>query len=139
MFEPKHLGKQVGLQDSPNATLLDLFDKPENVTNVVFETDEFTSLCPVTGQPDFANVRIIYSPRDKCIESKSLKLYLQAYRQVGSFIETLASDICRHISIVTNAYMTTVLIKSVPRGGVRLEATAHIYNNKQYREGKDET
>ena len=128
-MEMKVLGKQVGLQEKPNANLLDLFDKPEHTTNVIFETDEFTSLCPVTGQPDFANVRIVYSPRAKCVESKSLKLYLQSYRMVGSFIETLASDICRHIADVTNAYITTVFIKSVPRGGVSLEATASIYND----------
>lgn len=128
------LGKQIGLQDTPDKTILEIFPKPLGVESVKFETDEFTSLCPKTRQPDFANVVITYVPRDSCLESKSLKLYLQSYRMTGAFIEELSSMIVRDLNSVLNPLFITVKIKSVPRGGVSLEAISSLYNNTKMRE-----
>jgi hypothetical protein len=68
---------------------LETFDnpKPQRVYEIRFECPEFTCLCPMTGQPDFATVRIRYCPREKCVELKSLKLYLWSFRDQGAFHE----------------------------------------------------
>src|SRR5574343_183646 len=86
------LGQQVPVPDTPNVNILEtfLYITEEIIT---FETNEFTSLCPKTGQPDFATVIISYKPYKVCLESKSLKLYLQSYRNTGAFIEELVSKI----------------------------------------------
>ena len=66
---------------------LDTFPKPEGVETVVMESDEVTSICPVTGQPDWETVTIEYAPDQACIESKSLKLYLWSFREEGVFVK----------------------------------------------------
>jgi 7-cyano-7-deazaguanine reductase len=87
----------------PEAAMLEVFDNqhPGAPWVVEFECTEFTSLCPMTGQPDFGRIRIHYAPGELCIESKSLKLYLGAYRNHGSFhedcVNQIAEDICARI------------------------------------------
>ena len=76
------LGKTVR---TPMRTL-DTFPKPAGVETVIMESDEVTSLCPVTGQPDWETVTIGYAPDQACIESKSLKLYLWSFREEGSVL-----------------------------------------------------
>ena len=68
--------------------------KPDRPYAVHFETDEFTCLCPMTGQPDFATIRISYVPDELCVELKSLKLYLWSYRDEGAFHEAVTNQIC---------------------------------------------
>ena len=64
--------------------------KPERDYEIRFECPEFTCLCPMTGQPDFATIRIAYVPDQLCVELKSLKLYLWSFRNEGAFCEALA-------------------------------------------------
>ncbi len=77
------LGQAAKLPDSPDAAILERVPNPHADTYYVarFTAPEFTSLCPVTGQPDFAHLVIDYVPRDWLVESKSLKLYLAAFRR----------------------------------------------------------
>jgi 7-cyano-7-deazaguanine reductase len=79
----------------PQETMLETFPNqfPDRDYIVTHETDEFTSLCPKTNQPDFATIRIEYVPDQLCIETKSLKLYLFAFRNEGSFMETITNRI----------------------------------------------
>src|SRR5882672_7277496 len=69
--------------ENPSVEMLDTFDnpRPTHPYAITFATDEFTSLCPKTGQPDFAKITINYQPMLMCVETKSLKMYLFAYRQ----------------------------------------------------------
>ena len=85
----KQLGKQTKLPASPDKALIEKVKNPHAGTQycVRFTCPEFTSLCPITGQPDFAHLVIDYVPKDFLVESKSLKLFLGAFRNVGSFHE----------------------------------------------------
>ena len=78
-----------------NASLLETFENPARQRDyeIVHTAHEFTSLCPVTGQPDFATLIVRYVPDAHCVELKSLKLYLQAFRQEGVFYEALVNKI----------------------------------------------
>ena len=79
----------------PSRTL-DTFPNPRPGRDyeIRFEAPEFTCVCPKTGQPDFATIRIAYVPRDLCVELKSLKLYLWSYREEGAFHEAVTNAIC---------------------------------------------
>jgi 7-cyano-7-deazaguanine reductase len=85
--------------DKPDAAILEVFENQHRDTLWVVEFDcgEFTSLCPMTGQPDFGRIRVHCVPGLRCVESKSLKLYLGAYRNYGAFhedcINRIADDI----------------------------------------------
>ena len=92
-FEFEALGKKV---EAPSRKL-EVFPKPLGVDKVVLESDEVTSLCPVTGQPDWETVVIEFAPNEYCIESKSLKLYLWSYREEGMFCEALAARIAQDV------------------------------------------
>jgi len=126
------LGNQVSVPDKPDAKTLETFKTP-GVDYVTFKTKEFTSLCPVTGQPDFAEIEIEYTPDKLCLESKSLKLYLQSYRNERGFIEQLCCKIHNDLRETLNPIFVGITIKSVPRGGVALEAEKNSYR------GSDET
>ena len=67
--------------------------RPGRVFQIHFDTDEFTCICPMTGQPDFATIRISYTPAKLCVELKSLKLYLWSYRNEGAFHEDVTNRI----------------------------------------------
>jgi 7-cyano-7-deazaguanine reductase len=105
---------------------LETFPKPASVTRVTFRTDELTSLCPRTGQPDFNTLTIDYRPHDLCVESRSLKLYLQSYRQTGAFCEQLAADICADVVAATAALHCVVVVEQHTRGGIVTTATAEL-------------
>jgi 7-cyano-7-deazaguanine reductase len=119
-MEFKYLGKRT---TQPTKTL-DTFSTPENVSHIKFESDELTSFCPVTGQPDFSRVVIEYIPDKLCIESKSLKLYLWSYREEPIFAEGLASRIVEDIFNAVNPKSVQVTIIQNVRGGIQLTATA---------------
>jgi 7-cyano-7-deazaguanine reductase len=94
-------------------------------TEVAISFPEFTSLCPKTGQPDFAEIVIKYTPRKVCVESKSLKLYFFAWRTEGTFMETIVNRICEDLVAVLDPEEIEVTGKFNPRGGLRLEPTAY--------------
>ena len=66
---------------------------PNNTYTITFATDEFTTLCPLTGQPDFAQIKVEYCPDTKCLESKSIKQYLWSFRDEGTFHEDVTNNI----------------------------------------------
>ena len=99
------------------------FDAPE-VQLITMEATEFTALCPRTGQPDFGSVTIEYVPRDKCIESKSLKYYLWSFRNEGVFCETLAAQMADDIVYAINPKVVEVEVTQNVRGGIGIVASA---------------
>jgi 7-cyano-7-deazaguanine reductase len=104
---------------------LDVFPKPAGLDKVVMDSDEVTSLCPVTGQPDWETVEIEYMPAQLCIESKSLKLYLWSFRNEGVFCETLACTIAQDVYEACKPVSCKVTVVQKPRGGIRISATAY--------------
>jgi 7-cyano-7-deazaguanine reductase len=114
----------LGSKVSTARRRLEVFPAPPHVKKVVLESDEVTSLCPVTGQPDWETVRIEFEPVGFCIESKSLKLYLWSFREEGAFCEELAERIAKDVYDACKPRRTTVTVIQKPRGGVSIEATA---------------
>ena len=103
---------------------LETFDKPGQVSSVTFASDELTSLCPITEQPDFSRVEIEYHPDRLCIESKSLKLYLWSFRDEAAFCEALADRIARDVYETTRALYCRVTLTQSVRGGISTRAVA---------------
>lgn len=101
---------------------IETFPKPYGVERVILRCSEVTSLCPVTGQPDFETVIIDYSPDLRCVESKSLKLYLWTFREEGHFAEALSTQIAQDILKATDAFRVTVTLEQSPRGGISITA-----------------
>ncbi|MFC1597507.1 preQ(1) synthase [Planctomycetota bacterium] len=85
---------------------------------------EFTSVCPKTGQPDFGTLSITYVPADKCVELKSLKLYLQRYRNEGIFYEHVTNRILDDLAAVCQPRTMTVEAAFTARGGITTTVTA---------------
>lgn len=103
---------------------VETFPAPAGCTLVRFRTDEVTSVCPVTGQPDLASVVIEYVPAGRCVESKSLKLYLWGFRDRPVFAEALAAEIAAEIGHSAGPERVTVTLVQRPRGGISVEAEA---------------
>ena len=91
---------------------------------VTFASEEFTSLCPKTGQPDFGRITIRYVPDATCIESKSLKLYLFSYRDEGTFMETLTNRILDDLVAACQPLEMEVTGDFAARGGITIAVTA---------------
>lgn len=102
--------------------ILETFDNkhPENEYLVTFMCPEFTSLCPKTGQPDFAKIIINYIPRLKMVESKSLKLYLFSFRNHGDFHEDCVNIIMKDLVKLMNPRYLEVTGLFTPRGGIAI-------------------
>ncbi len=114
------------MQDSsPFQELLEVFPNPHPARDYLIETicPEFTSMCPKTGQPDFGTFTILYRPREKCFELKSLKLYLQQYRSVGAFYEDVTNRIFNDLFAVTEPRWMKIFAEFTPRGGIRSNIT----------------
>ena len=92
--------------------------KPERDYEIRFECPEFTCLCPKTGQPDFATIRIRYTPAQRCVELKSLKLYLWSFRDVGAFHEAVTNQILDDLVAATQPRAMTVEGDFYVRGGI---------------------
>jgi 7-cyano-7-deazaguanine reductase len=107
---------------------LDTFDAPAGCTRVRFTTDELSSVCPLTGQPDISSLEIDYVPADRCIESKSLKRYLWSFRDRGVFAEALAVEIADEVARATGANRLRVIVTQHARGGIVTECTAERGN-----------
>lgn len=117
----------------PQPKLLEAFESPfansdlnqADVTgSLLIVCPEFTSLCPKTGQPDFATIEISYVPDKLCVESKSLKLYLGSFRNAGEFHESVICRIANDIINLVQPRELTVVGKFTPRGGIPFWPTA---------------
>jgi len=120
---PRHLGKPSAIPASPDQAVLDRVSNPHprKVYLARFTAPEFTSLCPVTGQPDFAHLVIDYVPRRWLLESKSLKLYLQAFRNHGAFHEDCTVGIGKRLSTLLNPRWLRIGGYWYPRGGMPID------------------
>lgn len=103
--------------------ILEVFDNkhPNNDYFVKFNCPEFTSLCPITGQPDFATIYISYIPGEKMVESKSLKLYLFSFRNHGDFHEDCMNIIMKDLIKIMDPKYIEVWGKFTPRGGISID------------------
>jgi 7-cyano-7-deazaguanine reductase len=100
---------------------IETFENPHPDRDYVIETicPEFTSLCPKTGQPDFGTLTISYVPDRLCFELKSLKLYLQTYRNEGAFYEDVTNRILDDLVAATRPRSMKITAAFTPRGGIR--------------------
>lgn len=105
---------------------VEVFPAPDHVSTVRMTTDELTSLCPVTQQPDLSTVEVSYEPDRWCVESKSLKLYLWSFRDRAVFVEGLAAEIAAEIQHTAQPRHVTVVVTQRPRGGIEVQATAQL-------------
>ena len=105
---------------SPDEANLETFENANQQRNywITFETSEFTSLCPITGQPDFATIKIEYIPEALCVESKSLKLYLFSFRQTGTFYEEIVNRIYSDLDGLLKPCRLVVNGDFTARGGI---------------------
>lgn len=110
---------------------LEWFAAPKGTTEVTFSTSECTSMCPITGQPDFQKVTITYTPDGRCLESKSLKLYLQTFRNEGMFCEALAATIARDVARAIQPAWIRVTVEQNPRGGIALKAASELFGDEE--------
>lgn len=103
---------------------LETFPNP-GVAVVELVSDELTAVCPITGQPDFYTATIAYRPRERCLESKSLKIYLSRFRDQGVFCEALAVQIRDEVAAVLELDPSDVNVKLVQkaRGGITITAS----------------
>lgn len=106
---------------------------PDNEYLVTFTCPEFTSLCPKTGQPDFAKILISYIPREKMVESKSLKLYLFSFRNHGDFHEDCVNIIMKDLIALMDPRYIEVKGIFTPRGGIAILPFAN-YGDSQHQE-----
>jgi len=117
---------QTVIPDNPDEARLESFPNkyPTRDYYIEFDCPEFTSLCPVTGQPDFARIRIVYIPDRKCLESKSLKLYLGSFRAVGMFHEEITNRVLDDLVAECEPRWAKVIGIMNPRGGIAITVTA---------------
>jgi 7-cyano-7-deazaguanine reductase len=117
------LGNKTVYSDRYTPAILEAFDNrhPENDYFVKFNCPEFTSLCPITGQPDFATIYISYIPDRKMVESKSLKLYLFGFRNHGAFHEDCVNIIMKDLIKLMSPRYIEVWGKFLPRGGLSID------------------
>ena len=124
-----HLGSKSKLTDADienPRTILEAFPnpRPQRDYEIKFVFPEFTSMCPVTGQPDFATITVQYVPDQRCIEMKSLKLYFLAYRNKGIFYEAVVNTILDDLIAVLDPRKMTIIGDFAVRGGTAGTVTA---------------
>jgi 7-cyano-7-deazaguanine reductase len=119
-----HSGAKI--PPSPAKARLETFQNPAPKRNyrIHFETDDFTSICPVTGQPDFARIDIDYVPDRLCVESKSLKFYLASYRNERAFNEAVTNRILDDFVKACSPREAIVTAQFSARGGITLTVRA---------------
>jgi 7-cyano-7-deazaguanine reductase len=119
----KQLGRNVGLPRHPDEAELERVPNPHTDTHYAarFTAPEFTSLCPVTGQPDFAHLVIDYVPAKWLVESKSLKLYLASFRNHGAFHEDCTVAIGKRIANLIEPHYLRIGGYWYPRGGIPID------------------
>ena len=126
MSEFRALGKRVTEFQG-----FDTFEVDGEVTQIELTTDELTANCPVTGQPDFYELHVVFQPNRLAIETKTFKLYIHSFRNEEAFAEALAARIARDIKEATDCKHVHVLLKQQTRGGIRLSVTATIPNHSE--------
>src|ERR1700746_1101372 len=125
---------ETKLPAAPSEARLETFPNPTKRNyRIHFETDDFTSLCPVTGQPDFARIDIDYVPDRLCVESKSLKFYLASYRNERAFNEAVTNRILDDFVKACAPHERIVTAQFSARGGISLTVRAE-YPDKTGRE-----
>ena len=117
------LGRNAGLPESPDKAVLEFVSNPHpgTVYLVRFAAPEFTSLCPITGQPDFAHLVIDYVPKERLVESKSLKLFLGSFRNHGAFHEDCTVDIAKRLIKELDPLWLRIGGYWYPRGGIPID------------------
>ena len=117
----------------PTSDILETFENQfpgrDYITEFVF--NEFTSLCPKTGQPDFATIKVEYIPDKLCIETKSLKLYFLAFRQHGAFMETITNQILEDCVAVCKPSWMKITSNFNARGGTLINVKAEYEHFKR--------
>lgn len=123
MEEFKNLGKESQIKFNYDKSVLETFQNPhiQRDYRVKFNCPEFTALCPITGQPDFATIYITYIPDERMVESKSLKLYLFSFRNHGAFHEDVINIIMNDLIEIMQPRYIEVLGKFLPRGGISID------------------
>lgn len=116
------LGKETVYHQTYNPDVLEKFNNKHSDVDVVVELDcpEFTTLCPVTSQPDFGHIRIKYVPKNSLVESKSLKLYLFSFRNNGDFHEDCVTTIAKDLFKLLDPKWLEVRGDFMPRGGISI-------------------
>jgi 7-cyano-7-deazaguanine reductase len=111
--------------ETPSADQLETFPNPRPGRDYAIEIvcPEFTSVCPVTGQPDFGTITFTYTPDKTCVELKSLKLYLQRYRDKGIFYEAATNQILDDFVAACSPRRCRVVSAWTPRGGITTTVT----------------
>ena len=130
------LGRPSKFPESPEAATLETF-KNENARRdywITFECGEFTSMCPVTSQPDFAELTLRYVPDQLCIETKSLKYYLASFRNTRSFNEAIVNRILDDIVAACRPRRALVHGRFAPRGGISVVVDAEYPDDSTIRE-----
>jgi 7-cyano-7-deazaguanine reductase len=124
--EPKLLGRTANFPEKPAVSTLDTFRNAHAQRDywIRFESHDFTSLCPVTGQPDFARITIDYVPGDLCVETKSLKYYLASFRNTRSFNEQVVNRILEDLVAACAPREIVVHGEFAARGGIALSVRA---------------
>ena len=120
---PAQLGTKTEFPDSPDKAQIDCVANPHTGTDYVvrFTCPEFTALCPVTGQPDFAHLVIDYVPGRRIVESKSLKLYLASFRNHGAFHEDVTVAIAKRLVKEARPKWLRIGGYFYPRGGMPID------------------
>jgi 7-cyano-7-deazaguanine reductase len=111
--------------EAPSREQLETFSNPSPGRDYTIEINcpEFTSLCPITGQPDFGTITYIYTPEAKCVELKSLKHYLQRFRNQGIFYEQVINRLLDDFVAVIQPCYCKVVGTFTPRGGITTTVT----------------
>lgn len=120
MNDITQLGRPTPVPASPEEAVLEKFPNPypQRDYDIRFTCPEFTCLCPITGQPDFAEFRIAYTPDQACVELKSLKLYLAAFRNQGAFHEAITNRIADDLIALLKPRRLSVEGDFRVRGGI---------------------
>jgi 7-cyano-7-deazaguanine reductase len=147
MAKPKRAGQltllgrsEAKIPASPSEARLETFPNPAPGRNywIHFETDDFTSVCPVTAQPDFARIDIDYIPDRVCVESKSLKFYLASYRNEHAFNEAVTNRILDDFVRACAPREAIVTAQFSARGGIALTVRAEYPDAKLHKAGRDD-
>jgi 7-cyano-7-deazaguanine reductase len=125
-------GETHRMEPTPSAGHLETFPNPRPGRDFAIEIvcPEFTSVCPKTGQPDFGTITFTYTPGESCVELKSLKLYLQRYRNRGIFYEEVTNQILDDFVAACKPRRCKVVSSWTPRGGITTNVTCEYQSGE---------
>jgi len=143
MVEDKYASRRFDIQqeDAIDVAVLEAipFGYPDSATEVVYETEEFTFVCPWTGLPDFARLVIRYLPHRSLVELKSLKYYLTSYRNVGILQEHAVNRILQDLVPLLQPVSMVVEAEYKERGGMKTKAVARYERDNKNKDGGNES